>query len=132
MWLRVLSIVGDIASILAIPGLVLVYLGLWKLYGELRAQRRPKGVSEDAVEFVQGRVAINLVPIAKLPFLPRKGDTVMLPSERGAPDAGAYEVTDVCHSYWIDDEETGPCPARLKKVVASVEKKGGLTFQNSA
>jgi hypothetical protein len=123
MWLSVISIVANIASILAIPVLIVGYIELRKLYKEIRAIRTPRGVSEDAVEFLEGGVAINLVPIAKLPFLPRKGDTVNLPSERGAPDSGAYEVTDVCHIYWVDDEETGPCPARLKKVVASVKKR---------
>jgi len=125
MWLRDLSVAADIASLLAVPGLVLVYVGLWGLYKEVRALRGPRGVSEDAVEFLQGRVAINLVPIAKLPFLPRKGDTVMLPSEAGEPGAGAYEVTDLCHCYSEDAEETSyPCPAKLGKVVAYVKKKG--------
>jgi hypothetical protein len=71
MWLSVLSIVSDIASILAIPVLIVGYVELRRLYKEIRALRTPRGVSEDAVEFLDGRVAINLVPIAKLPFLPR-------------------------------------------------------------
>jgi hypothetical protein len=125
MWLRVLSIVANIASILAIPGLIVAYVELRKLYKEIRALRKPRGVSDDAVEFLEGRAAINLVPIARLPFLPRKGDTVMLPSEFGESGAGAYEVVDVCHCYDEDTEETGyQCPARLGKVVAYVKKKG--------
>jgi hypothetical protein len=124
MMLSVLSIAGDISSILAIPGLLLVYVGLYKLYAEIREGRKPKGVSEDALEFVDGRIAINLVQIASLRFLPRKGDMVMLPSERGEPGAGAYEVTDICHCYDEYEKDGGPYPARLGKVVAYVKGKG--------
>jgi hypothetical protein len=125
MWLHVLSIVADIASILAIPVLIVGYVELRRLYKEVRALRTPRGVSEDAVEFLDGRVAINLVPIGKLPFLPRKGDMVMLPSESGETGAGGYEVVDVCHCFSEETEKTDyPSPARLGKVVVYVKKKG--------
>src|SRR6266849_5929081 len=123
MWLSVVSIVGNIASILALPSLGLIY---WELYKVRKAARIPRGVSEDAVEFLysEGRVAINLVPIASLQFLPRKGDTVLLPSETGQPGAGLYEVTDICHCYGEETKNMDfPCQARLGKVVAYVKKK---------
>jgi hypothetical protein len=125
MWLPILSIVADIASILAIPVLIVGYVELRGLYKEIRALRAPRGVSENAVEFLDGRVAINLVPISTLRFLPRKGDTVMLPSESGQSGAGTYEVVDVCHCYSEEIETTDyPCQARLGKVVAYVKKRG--------
>jgi hypothetical protein len=125
VWLRALSVIGNIASILALPSLVLIYL---ELYKARKAAGIPRGVSEDAVEFLytERRVAINLVPIAGLRFLPRRGDTVLLPSESGQPAAGLYEVTDVCHSYTEEAENpTLPCQARLTKVVVDVRKKTG-------
>ncbi len=120
MWLTGLDVSGSIASILTLPGLVVGYVNLSR---KIRALRTPRGVSEHAVEFNDGSVAINLVPIAKLAFLPRRGDTVMLPGEHGESDAGAYEVTGVCHCYVEPTEVTGPCPAELLKVVAYVAKK---------
>jgi hypothetical protein len=121
MWLKVLSAFGSIASILALPSLWIIYC---KLYREIRVARTPKGVSEDCLEFLHGRIAINLVKLSNLQFLPRAGDIVLLPSERGQPGSGLYEVLDVCHSYTEDDEDTDtPCPARPIKIVARVKKK---------
>jgi hypothetical protein len=121
MSLKLLSAVGSVASILALPSLWFIYI---KLYGEIKAARTAKGVSEDCLEFLDGRVAINLVKLSNLQFLPRSGDVVLLPSERGQPGSGFYEVLDVCHSYTEDEKDLiTPCPARPIKIVARVRKK---------
>ena len=122
MALSVLSVIANFASILSLPSLVLIYL---ELYRARKVAAMPRGVSENAVEFLdyERRVAVNLVRISTLQFLPRKGDTVLLPSESGEAGAGFYEVTDICHSYTEESKNPSyPCEARLVKVVASVRR----------
>lgn len=81
-----------------------------------------KGVSEDCLEFLCGRTAINLVPLSGLLMLPRIGDKIDLPGEGPESGAGLYEITDVRHCYVRDyDEKERPCPARLLKIVAEVK-----------
>lgn len=116
----ILSALGSLASILALPIVGATY---YRLYQVRKAVRIPKIVSEDCLEFLHGGTAINLVKLSNLQFLPRAGDVVLLPSEHGESGSGFYEVLDVCHSYDEDTNDTmTPCPARPMKIVARVKK----------
>ena len=83
-----------------------------------------RGVTEDCLEFhdVDEHLGINLVPLSGVPFIPRTGETVLLPGEQGLGE-GTYEVVSVLHFY---AEETGsveqPAQARLLKISIGVRK----------
>lgn len=121
MWFDILAVAGSIASIIAIPAITLTY---WQVYKIRKAALVPKGVSEDCLEFLNeaDRVGVNLVPLSKVTFLPRPGDTVLLPGT--LRDAGFYEVIKICHSYTEETEDADlPGYARPIKVIAYVEPK---------
>jgi len=124
MWLKVLFIAGSLASIVALPNLGFVY---WQLYKLRKAIGGPRVVSEECLEFLQTqpRMAINLVPLNKLTFIPRPGDSVLLPGDGPQLGAGMYEITGVCHSFTEETEDVcQPSQARLVKVVAYIKRKG--------
>jgi len=122
MFLKALSVVANVLTILGLPAILLLYARLVKA---IREARTPRGVSEGCLEFLlpSPRMAINLVPLTGLALIPRPGDTVLLPGEGPEFGAGFYEVTHVCHSFTETERPAHPSEAQLIKVVAYVKKK---------
>jgi hypothetical protein len=86
-----------------------------------------KSISEDSLEFYDdtGRVAINLVPFGKAPFIPWVGEIVILPGQGPKYGAGTYRVTKVEHLFFADAASELPPdfgPGVLKKITLRVEK----------
>jgi hypothetical protein len=62
---------------------------------------KAKGVSEDCIEFLNGRVAVNLVPFESAHFIPRVGERVFLPGTSEGDKT--YEVQSVEYIYAKDE-----------------------------
>jgi hypothetical protein len=79
-----------------------------------------KLVGEDCINFydLDGSVGVNLVPITPDVYLPRVGERVYLPGDKGS-GAGLYDVIGVRHLYV---SVAGP-KARLTSVQVDVRKK---------
>lgn len=121
---NVLDWIGDIASLVAAPAAL---LALWQAYEAKKAAREalkiPRIAGDDSLEFVCRGVTVNHVPFATLSFVPRRGDTVLLPSEGLGTEtgAGSFEVERVECCYDEDTKQDVSCPARLAKIVAYVK-----------
>ena len=48
-----------------------------------------------------------LIPLDELKFLPRVGDTIVMPGEESARKGALYEVIDVHHTFGISDDKRG-------------------------
>lgn len=81
-----------------------------------------KSIGDGCVIFTDGDVGINSVLIAETPYLPRVGDDVSLPGEKGH-GRGIYTVTRVLHSYQEITDPNEACPAKLNRVNVFVEKR---------
>jgi hypothetical protein len=126
LW-TIISRIADVTAVLGVPAL---WITTWQFYKDFRqdqAERQKfRSVSQDCLEFFDGKVAINLVALERIAVLPRPGDTVELPGEtRDSRNygAGSYEVERVSFLYFEAPEVDQPCPAIPAKVVAHVRKK---------
>jgi hypothetical protein len=122
-WPDPISFVADVVGIIGIPTLA---VGTWNLYREYRKSLEPKNVSQDCLEFVEGGVGINLIPLETVAAFPRAGDIVYLPGAtiKGKNyGGGQYEVEAVSFSFHEAPEIDHPCPAVPAKVIASVRKR---------
>ena len=124
-----LDIVGHVADLVTILGVFVLAVGTWKLFKEVRLERaerkKERIVSEDCLEFydLAQRVAVNLVPLKAVGFMPRPGDFVSLPGEGREYGAGEYEVEKILFSYREAPDIDQPCPAVPTKVIAYVHRK---------
>ena len=84
-----------------------------------------KIVGEGCVSFYdeEGKVGVNLVPFADVPFVRAPGDHVSLPGGEGY-GAGVYVVTMVYHSYveGVKSEDPGASPVYLLSITVHVKK----------
>jgi hypothetical protein len=121
-WLDCFSLVADVVTVVGVPSLWYANRQLWKQYQE---SHKMEIVSENCLEFLAPGRAINLVPLKTLPVLPRVGEIVDLPAERGAEsEIGSYRVERLDHVFVRppDDQVTQPVPAVLGKVIARVSR----------
>jgi hypothetical protein len=120
---RVLSVLADIAGALGIPVLAYATCRLYKELQKERAERKTlRPVSAGCLEFFDSerRVGVNLVPLERVPLMPRPGDFVLLPGEGVQYGAGEYEVERVGFIFEEAEDVDQPCPAALSKVTAYV------------
>jgi hypothetical protein len=125
-WHDVLSVASDIIGLLGIPVLVVTTFGLFREIKKERAERKAlKIVSEGCLEFLDSehKIGINLVPVERVPLMPRPGDFVYLPGEGPKYGAGEYEVERVRFFFSEALDVDQPSPAALSKVTAYVRKK---------
>ena len=122
-WPDPISLIADVVTIIGLPAIVVT---TWSLYREFRKERaeRKKLISEGCLEFLdsQQRVAVNLVPLDRVPSLPRPGDRVFLPGEGVNYGAGQYEIESISFTFEEAPNIGQPCPAVPAKVVARVRR----------
>jgi hypothetical protein len=123
--------------VITIIGLPTLAWGTRKLWKDFKAEKsaaiqrraeeeRREIVSVGCLEFNDGRVGINLVPLEKVAAFPRPGDFVFLPGETHAGKnlgGGEYEVLDLSFTFLEAPEVDQPCPAAPSKVIARVRKR---------
>lgn len=125
-WRDLLSLISDIVGLLGIPVLIAT---TWTLFREIRKERAErkalKIVSEGCLEFLDSehKIGINLVPMERVPIMPRPGDSVYLPGEGPEYGAGGYEVDRVTFFFSEALDVNQPSPAALSKVTAFVRKR---------
>jgi hypothetical protein len=81
--------------------------------------------TEASVEFfcADEQVGVNLVSMSGLTFLPRVGESVMLPGPDEDPESAVYEVIAVNHNFYREMAgELGPSEARLISVNVTVKR----------
>ena len=122
-----ISLVADVVTFVGIPALSWTTYQLWQELRRERAERKAfKSVSQDCLEFSDGRVGINLVPLERVAAFPRPGDLVFLPGETREGKnygGGEYEVEKIGFSFNEAPEVDQPCPAVPSKVIAHVRKR---------
>jgi len=68
---------------------------------------------------------LNLVALSGMKFLPRVGETVVLPGTDKDSKSAAYEVVSVNHNFYSEMAgELGPSEARLISINVTVKKAG--------
>jgi hypothetical protein len=133
-WPDPISFFADAITIVGLPTLAWTTWRLWQDARRGRAEavhrraeeERRQIISVGCLEFSDGRVAINLVPLEKIAALPRPGDTVRLPGETHNLrnlGAGYYEVEKVMFTFLEAPEIDQPCPAVPSKIIAFVRKR---------
>lgn len=121
---------GSVASILGLLlGLPAVLAALYQAHKareEARQVREGSMHSRDCLEFIVGDgTTVNVVPLETLNWLPREGDTILLPGVGMGGDSefqpGAYLVEAIEHFYApATHKRRRPQEARLTKVVCTV------------
>jgi len=98
---QILDAIGTWSSIISLPALALTYWQVYKVRQEA-AVVRGRSATEGRVMFIniEDRVGVNDVPFADMKFLPRVGETVMLP---GTTEGSAeYVVVGVRYSCFAE------------------------------
>lgn len=82
--------------------------------------------TDASVEFFsEEEQGLNLVSVAELKFLPRVGDTVVLPGPDKDSKSAAYEVVSVSHNFCSEMAgKLGPSEARLLSINVTVKRVG--------
>ncbi len=121
---------GSFASILGLliglPAILAASYQAYKARQEARQVREGSMHSRDCLEFiVRDGTTINVVPLETLNWLPREGDTILLPGDGAASRSGfipgAYLVESIEHYYApATHKRHRPQEARLTKVVCAV------------
>ncbi len=135
-WPDPISLLADAITIVGLPTLVWSTLRLWFDLRRERAaavERRAEAerreiVSVGCLQFSDEQAAINLVPLERVPALPRPGDLVFLPGEtRDGKNwgGGEYEVERLSFTFLEAPEIDQPCPAVPSKVIAHVRRRVG-------
>jgi hypothetical protein len=125
-WPDPISLAADVVTFVGIPALALAMWGFYREYRkELAKRREVRFVSQGCLEFLNGKVAINLVPLESVAAFPRAGDFVYLPGETHEGKrlgSGEYVVDSVKFLFLEAPEIEQQCPALLSKVIAVVSK----------
>jgi phosphoserine aminotransferase len=80
--------------------------------------------TEASVEFFSDEEqGICLVSVPQLKFLPRIGETVMLPNRDDDSSKTLYEVVDVNYNFYREMAGTLPQEARLMSINVTVKRK---------
>ena len=77
------------------------------------------------VRFVDAdlEIVLNSYPISETRFIPRTGETVLLPGEKGS-GAGSYDVVSVQYEFLAEAAVVGsPSPAALARVTVLVRAR---------